>query len=74
MKIGIDIDGVLTNLSTFQAKEGKKFFNDELHFFNDCAYDFKDMFNCTKEEKAAFWKKIIYIIILKQIVTNMQAR
>ena len=59
MKIGIDIDGVLTNLTAFQAKEGKKFFNDELHFFNECAYDFQDMFSCTKEEKKSFWKKNI---------------
>lgn len=57
MKIGIDIDGVLTDINSFQAKEGKKFFNDELHYFNECAYDFKDMFHCTYEEKKSFWRK-----------------
>ena len=57
MNIGIDIDGVLTDLNKFQAEQGQKFFNDDLHFFNECAYDFKDMFNCTKKEKEIFWKK-----------------
>ena len=50
MNIGIDIDGVLTDLNKFQAEQGQKFFNDDLHFFNECAYDFKDMFHqCSVE-------------------------
>ena len=57
MKIGIDIDGVLTDLNKFQAEQGKKYFKNELQFFNECAFDFRDMFHCTKEKKDEFWKK-----------------
>ena len=65
MNIGIDVDGVLTDINKFQIENGKCFFNDHMHFMNECAFDFRDMFNCTKEEKDNFWKKYMWKYCLK---------
>lgn len=65
MNIGIDVDGVLIDINKFQIENGKKFFNDDKHFLNECAFSFRDMFNCTKEENDTFWRKYIWKYCLK---------
>lgn len=55
MKIGFDIDGVLTNIQKFQLEEGKKFFKRDA--VNKNAFTIKDMFDCTENQEAKFWKK-----------------
>lgn len=54
--IGVDKDGVLTDLEKFQIEEGRKFFK----FFgkklvNENEYDIKEMFNCSKTLRQLFW-------------------
>lgn len=55
MRIGIDIDGTLTDIASFQLEEGKKFFGREA-VHND-KLSVKDMFDCTDDEENLFWKK-----------------
>ena len=55
MRIGVDIDGTLTDIAKFQIEEGKKFFGREP--VNTKVLDVKDMFECSDEEEKAFWKK-----------------
>ena len=56
MKIGIDIDGVLTNLSEFQLKKGLQFFK-KIHNYH--GYEIKDIFNCNRIKQTEFWLKNI---------------
>ena len=57
MIIGIDIDGVLTNLEQFQLDCGSKFmsenFNKSITYAN--AYDTIDIFNINSEIDDKFW-------------------
>ena len=60
MKIAFDVDGVLTDLESFQLKYGKKYFKDKLpEEINEEEIDIQGIFNCTKTEREKFW--IIYI-------------
>lgn len=58
MKIGIDVDGVLTNLQDYQLKYGKKYFKNVTDI-NESGYDICDIFHCTRKEREKFWS--IYI-------------
>ncbi len=53
MKIGIDIDGVLTDYSKFCLDYGTLYYNVK----NPNEYDFTDIFGITKEEENTFWDK-----------------
>ncbi len=57
MRIGIDIDGVLTDMEQFQLDYGTKFayenYNKEL--INPEKYEIKDMFNMSREVYDEFW-------------------
>lgn len=55
MNIGIDIDGVLTDIGQFQLEKGKKYFKKEP--INKNGFTIKEIFGCTKEEEYDFWKK-----------------
>jgi hypothetical protein len=61
MNIGIDIDGVLTNIQGFNLKHApryfKRMFNREV--VDESPYDIRDVFNCTEEEYKAYWKKYL---------------
>ncbi len=59
MKIGVDVDGVLTNLEDYQLKYGKKYFKDAVDI-DENAYDICDIFHCSKEEREKFWTKYIW--------------
>ena len=53
MRIGLDVDGVLTDLEGYQLKYGKKYFlkrNPNLKI-NAAGYDICDIFHCAKKEK-----------------------
>ena len=52
MKIGIDIDGFLTDIATFQLEEGKKYFGE---IINENGYSIKEIFNCSKSDEVKFW-------------------
>ena len=53
MKIGIDIDGVLTDYSKFCLDYGTLYYN----VINPNEYDFSLIFGITKEEENIFWDK-----------------
>lgn len=59
MNIGVDVDGVLTNLEKFQLEYGKKYFGEDRKI-DETQIDIKDIFNCTKEEREKFWIKYIW--------------
>ena len=46
MRIGIDVDGVLTNLQDYQLKYGKKYFGENV-VINENGYDIQDIFGCS---------------------------
>lgn len=59
MKIGFDVDGVLTDLENYQLEYGKKYFGED-KLVNEDEIDIKEMFNCTKQEREKFWIKYIW--------------
>ncbi len=68
MNIGIDVDGVLVDVESYQIKYGKKYFCDKLHrkIKNPKGYDICDIFDCTREEREKFWTKYIWAYCLKE--------
>ncbi|MEG1494909.1 MAG: hypothetical protein RR047_00415 [Bacilli bacterium] len=61
MRIGIDIDGVLTDIAKYEIDLGTKYFcNQQVSIVDSKAYFTKDMFNITKEMDNQFWASIIY--------------
>ena len=59
MKIGIDIDGVLTDLSRFYLDYGAKyaFENDIYNIVNPDGYEIDEILNIDKGSYIEFWKK-----------------
>lgn len=53
MRVGIDIDGTITDIFDFEVREGSKFFNKEP--VNNHTLSVKEMFGCTEEEEQKFW-------------------
>ena len=61
MKIGIDIDGVLTDFEKWQLEVGSKFFiKYNKNIVNPNGYDSDDVFNVTKELDSEFWRDYLY--------------
>lgn len=62
MRIGIDIDGVLTNVEQFEIEYGSKFYfeNTSKHLVNPNGYGSKQIFNGSQAEDNLFWGKAIY--------------
>lgn len=56
MNIGIDIDGFLTDIATFQLIEGKRYFR---NIVNPNGYSIRDIYNCSKKDEIKFWTKNI---------------
>lgn len=62
MKIGIDIDGVLTNIEMFHLDYGIKFSlenNLENEKINPNGYEIEEIINCDKKYHSKFWKKYV---------------
>ncbi len=53
MKIAFDIDGVLTDITSFQLTSGEKYFKRQA--INKNAFTIKEMFGCTDMEEKKFW-------------------
>ena len=61
MRIGIDIDGVLTDYEKWQLDAGSKFFlKYNKNIVVPDGYDSDTVFNVTKEMDSAFWKEYLY--------------
>lgn len=59
MRIGIDIDGVLTDIEKWQLDYGSKFYyeNYKMEIQNYNAYETNDIFNVSQKLDDEFWKK-----------------
>ena len=60
MRIGVDLDGVLTNMEEYQLKYGKKYFKKSDDEIDVTAIDIKDIFKVSKSEREKFWTKYIW--------------
>ena len=61
MRIGIDIDGVLTDFEKWQLEIGSKFFiKYNKNIVNSDEYDSDTVFNVTKEMDSEFWHDYLY--------------
>lgn len=61
MRIGIDIDGVLTDFEKWQLEVGSKFFiKYNKNIVNPDGYDSDTVFNVTKEMDSEFWYDYLY--------------
>lgn len=58
MRIGIDIDGVLTDIETFEFENGSKYFKKPI--INPKGYSSKNIFEVSDDEDDEFWSKAIY--------------
>lgn len=62
MKIGIDVDGVLTNVEQFEIDFASKYYfiNTNRHIENPYGYGSQKIFNAEVNEDNKFWSKAIY--------------
>lgn len=62
MNLGLDIDGVLTNIEAFQFHYGIPFFkkNYNRDIVNECGKNIKQLFDCTEEEERKFWSIYLF--------------
>lgn len=67
MRIGFDVDGVLTYLEEYQLKYGKKHFKN-VQNVDETKYDICDIFHCSKKEREEFWTKAIWRYCLTEPV------
>lgn len=65
MRIGIDIDGVFTNLREFHIDYGSKYcFENSIDFSLDLShFDIASTFNITKDQEKDFWDKYLYFYV-----------
>jgi len=61
MNIGIDIDGVLTDIHDFNRRHAPPFFKRKFNreVVDESPYNIRDIFDCTQEEFLAYWKKYL---------------
>ena len=57
MNIGIDIDGVLTNMETWQCESASKYMYEKYNknIKNDKGYDTSEIYGVTKEQDSKWW-------------------
>lgn len=60
MKIGVDVDGVLTDLEQYQLKYGKEYFKKSDEEIDITKSSIEKIFNVSKEETEKFWTKYIW--------------
>lgn len=65
MRIGVDVDGVLTYLLRYQLKYGKKYFKN-CKKINENEIDIEGIFGCTHKEREKFWIKYIWKYCLSE--------
>lgn len=68
MNIGIDVDGVLVDVESYQRTWGKRYFEEALHMpvKNPKGYDICDIYGCSRKEREKFWTKYIWAYCLTQ--------
>lgn len=67
MRIGIDIDGVLTNIEQWQLDCGGKFFSKlDKSVINKDGYEISEIFGVSDELDSEFWKEYLYDYVTKE--------
>ncbi|MBR3889450.1 hypothetical protein IKJ53_02950 [bacterium] len=67
MRIGIDIDGVLTDIEQWQLDCGGKFFSKlNKSVVNKDCYEITEIFNVSDELDSQFWKEYLYEYVTKE--------
>lgn len=67
MRIGIDIDGVLTDIEQWQLDTGGKFFSKfDKSIVNRDGYEITEIFNVSDELDNQFWNKYLYEYVTKE--------
>jgi len=63
MNIGIDIDGVLTDIQGFNHKYAPCFFMRKFNrkVADENPYDIRDIFQCPESEYLSYWKRYLFI-------------
>ena len=61
MNIGIDIDGVLTDIHEFNLRHAPPFFKRKYdrEVVDEAPYDIRDIFKCPDKEWIAYWKRYL---------------
>jgi len=62
MNIGIDIDGVLTDIHRFNRRHAPPFFKRKFNreVVDENPYDIRDIFGCPDNEWISYWKKYLF--------------
>lgn len=67
MRIGIDIDGVLTDIEQWQLDVGGKFFFDyNKNVVNNDGYEITEIFDVSNELDNEFWNEYLYEYVTKE--------
>lgn len=67
MRIGIDIDGVLTDIEQWQLDVGGKFFSKyDKSVVNNEGYEITEIFNISNELDDEFWNEYLYEYVTKE--------
>ena len=76
MNIGVDVDGVLIDLESYQLRYGKRYFEEKKNvaIVNAKAYDIKDIYGCSQKERDSFWKKYVWKYCLQEPVREGTVR
>ena len=66
MKIGLDIDGVLTDIHGFNFRHAPSYFKRKYdrEIANEDPHDIRDIFKCPENEWFAYWKKYLIKYVL----------
>jgi len=61
MNIGLDIDGVLTDIHDFNLRHAPSFFKNKFNreMVDQAPYDIRDIFGCPDKEWIAYWRRFL---------------
>jgi len=61
MNIGLDIDGVLTDIHAFNRRHAPPYFSKKygIDVVDESKMDIRDIFNCSEKEWLSYWKKYL---------------
>ena len=62
MNIGVDVDGVLVELESFQIESGARFFKKKYGYdiIDPAGFDVRDIFGCSEKERRSFWLRYLW--------------
>lgn len=71
MNIGFDVDGVLVDMSGYQMKYGRPYFEKRnIQVSNPRGFDILDIFKCSVDDREKFWIKYIWRYCLFEPMTK----